>query len=42
MTDIVERLTREADAARRADGTDSPLGEDLREAAAIRKLGERA
>ncbi len=34
MIDIVERLTREADAARRADGTDSPLGDDLRQAAA--------
>jgi hypothetical protein len=34
MRDIVERLTRIADAARRADGSDIPLGSECREAAA--------
>ncbi|MFN8829868.1 MAG: hypothetical protein ACK50Q_11055 [Labrys sp. (in: a-proteobacteria)] len=33
MIDVTERLRRIADAARRKDGTDSPLGEDLRSAA---------
>ena len=32
--DIVERLIKIADASRREDGTDIPLGEHLREAAA--------
>ncbi len=39
MGDIVERLTRIADASRREDGTDIPLGEQCREAASeIKRL----
>lgn len=39
MLDIAEKMRRIADAARRADGTDTPLGEQCREAAdAIERL----
>lgn len=34
MVDIVERLSKIADASRRADGTDIPLGEEVRAGAA--------
>lgn len=42
MSDIVERLVKIADASRRADGSDIPLGAEVREAAAeIERLRAR-